>query len=268
MTPKFITSRTNPAVKEAARLLTPGGRKKTGRFLLEGARLCADAAANGFPLKRVFVTEHAREQYAREYDLCANAAEETCLIDPSVAEKLSDVGSTQGFFAVAEKREAIFTLDPDGLYVLTDRVQNPDNLGALSRTAEALGAAGLILAGGCDLYTPKALRASMGALLRLPVLQTDDAPGFLHGCRERGMRAVAAVLDPAAVDIRALSLPGGRVLVIGNEGAGVSDEVKAACTDLALIPMPGRAESLNAAAAAAILIWELQRGRIEPVNHE
>lgn len=254
-----VTSRQNPAVKEAALLLTSGGRKKTGRFLLEGARLCGDAAANGYTFRALFITEKARAQYAAEYAACAAVAERIYLIDGAVAEKLSDTGSPQGVFAVADKKTIPFVPDPNGFYVMTDRVQNPDNLGALSRTAEAFGASGLVLAGGCDLYAPKALRASMGALLRLPVLQTADPVGFLTSCASAGMRAFAAVLDPAARDIRETRASGGRILVIGNEGSGVSDAVKAACTDLVIIPMPGKAESLNAAAAAAILIWEMRR---------
>ena len=99
MTPAFetpVTSRQNPAVKEAALLLTSGGRKKTGRFLLEGARLCGDAAANGYVFRALFITEKARAQYAAEYAACAAVSEKIYLIDEAVAEKLSDTGSPQG----------------------------------------------------------------------------------------------------------------------------------------------------------------------------
>lgn len=265
MEPTLITSRQNPRVKAAAALLDAKERKKTGLFLLEGARLCADAAENGVAVETLLVTPRAAEGYAPYYKAVRAAAEETLFIDETVAEKLSDTAASQHFFCVCRKRETPLAIDPAGFYLITDRVQTPDNLGALSRSAEAFGAAGLIVCGGCDIYSPKALRASMGALLRFPVYREADAALVVETLTGRGMRVFAALLSDTARDVRAVSLTGGGALVIGNEGAGVSDAVAAKCTDHVIIPMAGRAESLNAAAAGAVLLWELW-GRRSTIN--
>ena len=254
-----ITSKANPRVKSAAALLDRRERKKTGLFLLEGARLCADAAENGVTVETLFATQAAAAKYAAEYDLISRAARSAFYISEPVAEKLSDTLHPQGIFCVCRMRETAPAIDPAGLYVFLDNIQNPDNLGAISRTAEALGFAGLIVSEGCDIYSPKALRASMGALLRFPVIVSVDGPALLRACKADGMRLLATVPDRDADDITKAVLSSGAVLIIGNEGGGVSDETLALCTDRVTIPMTGRAESLNAAAAAAISMFVLKQ---------
>ncbi len=261
-----ITSRANPKIKAAAALLSARGRKETGLFLAEGARLCADAAQFGAEIQTLFITPAAAKTYSAQFDAVRACAGSVYYIDEAVAEKLSDTASSQHFFCVARQKEASITPDASGLYVLTDRLQNPDNLGALARSAEAFGAAGMVVCGGCDPYAPKALRASMGALLRFPVVKAETAAEGLRPFSELHMRIFAAVLRPEARDIREVSFSGGGVLVIGNEGSGVGEDVLSACTDPVIIPMAGRAESLNAAAAGAVLLWELA-GKRAPQMH-
>lgn len=259
MEKELLASRANPKIREAAALLDAAARKKTGRFLLEGARLCADAADSGVPVEAAFVTPAAEAKFPAACGRLLAAARNAYSISEQAAEKLSDTRSPQGVFCVCLQREPAFSFRADGFYVLTDGVQNPDNLGAVSRTAEALGAAGLIVGGGCDVYAPKALRASMGALLRLPVLRTDDPAGTVLSMRRQGFTVYAAALRDDAVDVRAAKKGAGTAVVIGNEGNGVSPAVSDACDASVVIPMPGGAESLNAAAAAAILIWEFTK---------
>ena len=256
-----ITSRNNPSVKAAALLKEAKQRKATGLFLLEGARLCKDAALNGIVIKQLFITEKAREKYSAEAGLLEEKAEKSFLIVDSVAEKLTDTKNSQGFFAVCEESEISREINCKGMYVFTDNVQNPDNLGAIVRTAEAMGADGLIVNSGCDIYSPKALRASMGALLRFPVIKTDDAASCLNGCRKNNMKIFASVVDSDAESVAAASKDGGCVLIIGNEGNGISDGVLSLATHRITIPMKGKAESLNASAAATVLIWEFMKDR-------
>ena len=246
-------------MQAAAALLGAGERKKTGLFLAEGARLCADAAGNGVEIETLFVTAAAAEKYAALLEPAVRAAARRYEIAESVAEKLSDTAHPQGVFCVCRKPERALTLQPDGFYVITENLQNPDNLGAIARTAEAFGANGLLVAGGCDVYQPKALRASMGALLRFPVAFAADAPAEIERFRSAGLAVYAAALTPEAADIRAVPKTGGAAVVIGNEGAGVSPEALAASTGSVIIPMAGKAESLNAAAAAAVLLWEFTK---------
>ncbi len=252
-----IESKSNPKIKEAAALNDARERKKTGLFLAEGARLCADAAENGVEIVSLFITDKAAETYEACYHAVLRAAAREYRVSETAAERLSDTVSSQNFFCVCRRKPEAARPDPAGAYLLTDRIQDPDNLGALARSAEAFGADGLIVCGGCDIYAPKALRASMGALLRFPVFRRADAADTVRECVEAGMRAYAAVLHRDALDLRAVTPAGGRLVVIGNEGQGVSPAAAEACTDYVTIPMAGRAESLNAAAAGAVLLWEL-----------
>ena len=256
-----LTSRSNERVKEAAALLSAAGRRKSGRFLIEGARLCEDASLNGAQIEAVFVTPRAQEKYKKECAAVAARAGAGYLINEEIAQKLSDTGSSQEIFCVCVKTERWDLKDvvPDGIYLFCDDLQNPDNLGAVVRSAEALGARGLILSGGCDRYSPKALRASMGALLRFPVYKTEDGVQTLAALRQRGFRVYATMLTDDAEDIKSVDKSGGVILVVGNEGSGVSDAVAAQCTQKIIIPMKGKAQSLNAAAAAAIALWEFVR---------
>ena len=257
---ELLTSRTNPKIREAAALLQPAARRETGRFLLEGLRLCADAAENGVEVETCFVSEAALGRGDSRLAALLGAAGRVYAVSDPVAEKLSDTRAPQGVFCVCKKKTESARIVPDAFYVVTEDLQNPDNLGAASRTAEALGAAGLVTAGGCDIYSPKALRASMGALLRFPVLRTGSGAEAVALLRRRGYRVYAAVPHPGAADVTEMEKGPGCAVVIGNEGNGVSEETLAVCDGSVRIPMKGRAESLNAAAAAAILIWEFTKG--------
>ena len=142
-------------------------------------------------------------------------------------------------------------------YLALEEVQDPANVGAVLRSAAAFGFAGVLLTPGCaDPFSAKAMRASMGAAFKLPLYQTDDLPAALRRFAQGGAAAVAAALR-GAVDLRSYHYDGGGlVLAIGNEGNGLSEAVIDACTAVVKIPICTM-ESLNAAAAAAVLMWEL-----------
>ena len=133
-------------------------------------------------------------------------------------------------------------------------------MGAVFRSAEAFGLAGVILAGNCcDVYSPKAVRAGMGAIFRLPVIMMPSGAEAAQLLNEKGIRTAAAVVGRTALPPVHARLGGGCAVFIGNEGNGLTAECIAACQTLVTIPMTGRAESLNAAVAASILIWEMVR---------
>ncbi len=254
-----LTSRTNPLIKDAAALKDSAARKKTGRFLIEGARLCEDAAINSVPVEILFITEKAAQKYKEEFEAVKKCARKSFFISEHIAEKLSDTKNSQEFFAVCTDSKKVTDIDKNGMYVFCDNIQNPDNLGAIVRTAEALGVSGLVLNSGCDTHSPKALRASMGALLRFPVIKTDNGKELLSELKSNGMEIFGSVVFPDAEKLTRIEKKGGSVLVIGNEGNGISEEILGCCTRLITIPMKGKAESLNAFAAAAILIWEFMK---------
>lgn len=259
-----ITGRSNEKVRQASALLSAAEQRRAqGLFVLEGARLCADAVESGVSVLRAFFTPDAAENYAAQVRIIAARAVECYTITPDIATRLSDTRTPQGVFCVCkmlDKAPDGNTIDFNGRYAALDHVQDPSNFGAVCRTAEALGLSGLIIDGGCDLYNPKALRAAMGSSLRLPMIETADLPQLLTGAAENGMLTLAATVSPDARDIREITVSGGVICVIGNEGRGVTPAVLDACCVRVTIPMNGRAESLNAAAAATILMWELTKG--------
>ena len=166
-------------------------------------------------------------------------------------------GRPQGVYAVCKIPESRFAIKPEGKYIGLWGLQDPGNVGTVIRTADALGMDGVVLSeGSCDLYSLKVLRAAMGSAFRLPVLAAP-MEAFL---RESGLTSFASVVDASAPSILDTRFPPGCILLIGNEGNGLSKEQVSKCARRVTIPMKGRAESFNAAMAATIFIWEMARG--------
>ena len=263
--PAIIRSRHNEIIKTAVRLSgSPGYRRERGLYLIEGARLCADAAGSGVRIRALFYTERAAEKYAGYLESVKRVAGESYIIGPQAEQALAQTKSPQGIFCVCllpDRSEQLPSLRDGGSFLALEDLQDPSNLGTVLRTAEALGADGVILGGnGCDPYSPKALRASMGAVFRLPIFTAADFAEAVVKMNREGFRTVAAVPDGKAVPVTKIDWTSPCMLVVGNEGNGLSAEARAACSERATIPMRGRAESLNASAAAAILLWEMMRG--------
>ncbi len=256
-----IESLQNESVKLACKLASSSkARHDANAFFLEGLRLCCDAAQSGVGVRQCFLTEEALSREGERLQVLLARAAQTALVSPAVAQKLSQTQNPQGVFCVCEMPSSSHVVDPGGVYVALDHVQDPANLGAIIRTAEALGLSGAVLCGCCDVFNPKAQRAAMGSLLRLPLVQTDDLTAFLPLLRQQGMRLLATTPDPAAKPLPTLSVRDGAIAVIGNEANGVSPGVLDLC-ERVTIPMNGRAESLNASMAAAITMWELVRSQ-------
>ena len=256
---KAITSRENSLIKLVSFLQTSAKkRRENGLFVLEGLRICLDAMENSIRFDKLIVSETAASKYGDTVNSFALNADEGFIIPDSLFLRISDTKSSQGIIAVCKIIERKSSeIDHRGRYVALENVADPANLGAVSRTAEALGASGLILSSdGCDPYSPKALRASMGTLLRVPVFIFDDFPSDL---KNTGLKSFACVVDKNAESIKEQKFKDGSVVIIGNEANGITEETKAASDRLVTIPMRGRAESLNAAAAAAIAIWEMMK---------
>ncbi len=258
-----ITSKANDRVKYAVKIRDNAHfRKNEGLFFLEGARLCYDAAISSIEVIQLFVTEGALEKYNNYICSVKEKAERCFVVTEEVASKLSDTSGNQGVFCLCkmlDKKTNIGKIKYNGKYIALDGVSNPANFGAVVRTAEAVGLDGVIVSGGCDIYNPKSQRSAMGSLFRLNVIETDDLPKLLTELKEKGMKVYAGVPSEDAENITAADMSNGVVSIIGNEGNGITEEVIAASSKKVTIPMRGRAESLNAASAAAIIIWEMMR---------
>ncbi len=268
-----ITSRQNPRVIAACGLLDKKQRKKTGLFRFDGIKLLREALAADTELVTVFV----REPMTTELDACLQEAvgsgrldeERVVFVTDSVFDKLSEEKNPEGVLCVAKQLVALHgsadaDRDIDGIapcerILLVEAMRDPGNLGTVLRSCAALGIDRLILTDDCaDLYHPKTLRGAMGAVFRLPTLTvaSDRMPQAIARLRASGRRVYATALHEDALTIGAMPLGQGDCFVIGNEGHGLSQQTVEACTASAVIPMREGNESLNAAVAAAICIWE------------
>lgn len=235
-------------------------REREGLFLVEGPRVVEDLLASRIEPRIVALAStfaDTPEGAALAADAGARAAVRI-LPDRELA-RLARTRTPQGVLAVAAVPEhGLETLRAGarGVHLALDGVQDPGNVGTLIRTAEALGAAGVVsLPGTADVWSPKVVRAAAGALFRLPVVRAEPGP-FFGRAEAEGLGIVVA--DAAGTSIRALEPPpAGVVLVLGNEGAGAGEAARAAAARVVAIPQRPGAESLNVAAAGAILLWEL-----------
>jgi TrmH family RNA methyltransferase len=259
-----ITSRKNELLQDFLRLSSNAAfRRKTNRFAVEGARLCADASSSGINILALFYTQEAQKKYVAYLEPVKKAAQKEYTISASAAQYISGTKTPQGIFCICAMPEEKLSAPPQPgkkhLLVL-ENMQDPANMGAVFRTAEALGIEEVFLGGTCcDVFSPKVLRASMGAVFRLPLCHCAEAPEIIKKLNGFGVATLAAVPDSTAVPVTKINFASSCAAVIGNEGNGLTEEAIKACSVRTTIPMLGRAESLNAAASAAILMWEMVR---------
>ena len=251
-----ITSRTNPKIKYACSLKKSNVSKAERKVLCEGLRLCEDIAGNGVFIETAFITESAFNTAK-----CGNIIDKskyTYIVDEAVADKLSDTKNAQGIFVVCALPEMKSELLFSGKYIFLENIGNPGNLGTIIRTAEAFGLSGAVISGSCNPFSSKAVRASMGAVFRFPIIETEDKLSFIENAIKNGMKFYCAVVDSSADDISKIQSEGGVIAAVGNEANGLSDEILALGEALT-IHMSGRAESLNASQAATVIMYELSK---------
>lgn len=231
-------------------------RDEHGMFAAEGDHLCGELSRSGLRIGVAAFTEKAAAKYPDTVKSLCERAEKTLVISEDIAEYISDTKTAQGLFAAAEKPELPF---PEGArrLVVLDGVQDAGNVGTVIRTAEAFGTDGVLLTNGCaDAWSPKAVRASMGSVFRVPVRFYSDAENLRECLNE--FTVFGAMLDESAKRLGEVKFPEKTAIVIGSEGSGISPEVAAICDEKIYIPIQG-AESLNAAMAASVLLWELSK---------
>lgn len=254
---KVITSRDNPIYREVVRLLRKKYRDETGNYLVEGIKPLMDALNMGLSFERIFVREGS------DTGMTGLPRDALTGLSAGLFDRLSDTENSQGVIAVAKRRdmdmERFLHESDEGNILIMDRLQDPGNVGTVIRTAEAAGAAGIIaMKGTVDVYSPKVVRAAAGSLHRMPVLVglSEDQLSELIGA---GGWKLAVTSVENGEDCFDVSVEDKVALVIGSEGAGVSEELISRADIRLMIPMEGNIESLNAAVAAGILMYQLRR---------
>ena len=254
----MITSSSNSQVKNVINLLKKSGeRKRRGLFVIEGIRMFTEIPKDR--IVKVYASEsfaHANETILKGFDYE--------LVSDRVYEQMSDTKTPQGIMALVEMLS--YTLDDiirgeTPVIAMLENIQDPGNLGTIIRSAEGAGATGLIMsADTVDIYNPKTIRSTMGALFRMPFIYVDDMVETAKELRRREIRLVAAHLKGENNYYNEnLAVP--MALMIGNEGNGLTDRLTNEADMLVKIPMEGGLESLNAAVSTAVILYEAYRQR-------
>ncbi len=271
---EIITSRQNALLVETHKLADRKHRTKQGLFRFDGVKLASEAIARDVELTAVLLRQSNAESVVdRATALAAKGLPDTArcvMVADHAFDSLTEESAPEGIICVARMQrkwhrtwQANMDLpSSDERIMLLESVRDPSNLGAIIRCAAALGVDRLVLSADCaDIYSAKTVRASMGTLFSQRIDRTDALSDYIACLRESGRRVFAAALDESAQRLGSFDILPGDCAVIGNEGHGLTQATIKACDRTVYIPMTDRAESLNAAVAAALLMWEFGKQR-------
>ena len=241
-------------------IASASARREASCFTAEGLRLCEDALRSGAEVESAYFSEDFCEKHPDFVSRTEGVVGERFMLRNSIFSALCDTKTPQGVLFVIKTLDKTLDFDKmkkNGKVLALDCVQDPTNLGTILRSAEAFGIDCVILSRDCcDIYAPKVIRGSMGAVFRQPFTVVDDLPAYIRRFNTIG-ESYAAVLDRDSVKLGDCDFSSLTLCAVGNEGNGLCDAVISACAHKVFIPMQGGAESLNVSAAASILIWEM-----------
>ena len=281
MKKEIILSKNNPTIVRLAKLSSKKHREQEGLFMLDGEKLFSEAVEYGTKIEYVLLSSELTEQKAEFVDYVEKALERTknsdariLILDKSLFEKVTSEKSPQGIITVAKtidfsrKYNTIYNNEKffqkkRSVIMLCD-VRDPGNIGTVLRSACAFDIdAVLIDKGCCDLFSPKVVRGSMGALFKTPIKLVDDVVCEIEDMRKYKVCVCAAALDRNALSLDKFELDKNESVcfVIGNEGSGLDKRVIDACEKSVFIPMAENTESLNASVASSVLMWELFKSK-------
>ena len=270
MANEVIFSRQNKQVKLVCSLERKKAREESGLFRFDGIKLCLEALSKGVEPEYIFVCE------SRLNEITARLGKrDVVVVSDEVFSKISEEKAPEGIITVARMLDNLHKTthfvgggefdelaDKGEKVFLLEAIRDPGNLGTIIRTAASLGIDRIVMTSDCaDIYNPKTIRAAMGALfmLRTDVIEDGRTEEYISALRRSGRRVFAAALRNNAVSVNELRVEKSDVFVIGNEGHGLSDSTIDACDSAVIIPMREGCESLNAAMATGILMWEISR---------
>lgn len=259
----IITSRENKIFKTAKILKTAKGRTEKGMFMIEGLRSVHDTVMKGASIECIIIKDGTSLSFSSQCPVYTFA--------PKLFAEISETVTPQGVIALCHIKEN--SLDDvlsrgKNCVIMCEKLQDPGNIGTLIRTAHAAFCGGVVLTkGSCDLYNPKIVRATMSGIFSLPIVQNVESKSAIEYFRQNGYKIVAGALTDVSLDFYAADLSGKVLIIIGNEGNGVEEETLALCDSVVKIPMSSDAESLNAAVAGSIMMYEHYRQNIKKLKN-
>ena len=257
---QVINSKDNPHIKEIISIMeNRKNRYKNKLFVAEGLRFCREAVLSNIKIKEFFLSEEFIKKHPDDTAFFINNCSSVFEISENVCKKIGTTVNSQGVFCVCEMPKNRIDLKGNKFIVL-ENLSDPGNIGTVIRTAEAFGLSGVILVGNCvDIYSPKVLRSTMGTIFRMPIYKFENISELKKQFECSNIALYGAVLDKNSNKLSETLFKDKVAIAIGNEANGLSDEAKALCDQFVFIEMNGNAESLNAAVAASIIMWELQK---------
>jgi len=228
-------------------------REKNSLFLAEGKKLCSEALGN-CTVRYAVVREDRAE--GELLSLCEKSGGEVIILSEGVFEKISNDAASDGVAFAVEITDNGSEILSEERTIMLDSVRDPGNVGTVIRTAAAFGYDRVILCDCADIYNPKTVRATMGAIFKMNFTVCKEPCEVIAELREKGRRVIAAALGDSALTLGVSMINTTDCFVIGNEGHGVSEAALNSCTNVIKIPMSDKTESLNAAIAASVIMWE------------
>jgi len=253
-----ILSKDNLLIKDTKKLKEKKYRTSSNMFLVEGFRFTKEALKSDFEVVNIFISASGETKYENS-SMKDKLQKNTKVynVSDSLFKSICDTDNPQGILAVVKNKPVEIKYD-HGFYILTDKIQDPGNMGTIIRTAHAAGALGVIITKGTvDIYNEKTLRATMGSIFKIPVIYDKDL-SLVQKLRDGGFKLITSSLDTDK-NFYDVDLKEKVIISVGNEGNGISEEVYDICDVKIKIPMPGGAESLNVAVAASIMMYEVVR---------
>lgn len=270
---EIITSRQNRIVVEAVKLSEKKARDASCLFRFDGVKLFEEALSKGVEIVRVLLCESKAAMLLEKIGERGNMLDDAyvSVLSDELFAKVSEENAPEGIICIAkyparhirnasarELQSAVS--DKTAKIMLLESVRDPGNVGTIMRSAAAFGVDILILSRDCaDIYNPKTVRGAMGALFKLNILTVDGICGAIDALRANGRNVYAAALDKDAVRLDEVCFEKTDAVVIGNEGHGLSENAVKACTRSLYIPMEDGSESLNAAIAASVIMWNMYK---------
>ncbi len=259
-----ITSKDNETIKRIKKLKDKKYRDQENCYIIEGVKLIKEAIQENAKIKLIVVCDDCKQENIIEEDIKYEIAKYECIyVTEKIFLGLTNVVNPQGMLAIVEKENKNNKINYDeDLFLILDDIQDPGNMGTILRTADSLNMKQIIISkGSSDIYNPKVVRSTMGAIFRVNIIESEDLVKTIKEMKKHKIKIATTSLqtEKKIYDIKYNKT----AIVIGNEANGVSQEILELADEKIKIPMPGQTESLNASVATAIILYEAMRDKLK-----